>query len=167
MRKVLLGLLIVLIPTPAFANCPSGNCEVEVNCTTGVVTYRDAPPQITVPQTPLIPVAPISMVKVETANESFGASGSTEGVTQALQDAIKRSSNPEFIAVAEQAVIEPYKPEPAYMHQPVVNSEPVKEPAPLSAFEAYALIDFNAEDWLDQLFTWWEIFFPYEFTWEG
>jgi len=165
MRKVLLSLLIVLIPTPAFANCPSGNCEVEINCTTGVVTYRDALPRTFTPMP--TPVAPTSMVKVETPNQSFGASGSAEGVSQALQDAIAQSSNPEFIAVAEQAVIQPYKPKPAYMQQPVVNPEPVKEPAPLSAFEAYALIDFNAEDWLDQLFTWWETFFPYEFTWEG
>jgi hypothetical protein len=41
MRKVLLSLLIVLIPTPAFANCPSGYCAVTIH--NGVETWSDAP----------------------------------------------------------------------------------------------------------------------------
>ena len=165
MRKVLLSLLIVLIPTPAFANCPSGRCEVEVNIATGVVTYRDAPTRIVEPMPVL--VEPTSMVKVETPNQSFSAVGSTESVTQALQETIVRSTSPEFIQEAEQAVIEPYKNVANPIHQPIVKPEPIKEPAPLSAFEAYALIDFFAEDWLEQFWSWWDEFFPYEFNWEG
>jgi len=43
MKKIILGIVLTLIPTSAWANCPSGNCAVEINCTTGVVTYTDAP----------------------------------------------------------------------------------------------------------------------------
>lgn len=163
MRKLLLSLLLVLIPTPAFANCPSGRCGIEINATTGVVTYYDAPPITSIAVPPVIPVEPTSMVKVETTNQSFGASGSAEGVSQALQNAIAQSNDLEFIQVAQQAVIEPYKPAPSPMQQFEVKPEPIKEPEPLSAFEAYALIDFDAEDWLDQFFAWWEEFFPYSF----
>jgi len=89
MRKVLLSLLIVLIPTPAFANCPSGYCDVEVNCTTGVVTYRDAPPRV---ETPIFvtpqPVAPTHTINVQTPSQSWGTSGTVEQITQAVQTLI-------------------------------------------------------------------------------
>lgn len=164
MKKIItiIGLLLAVSVVPAHADCPSGVCDVEINCMTGVVTYRDAAPRTTVPEPLPQPVAPTSMVKVITPNESFGASGSTEGVAQALQDAVARSTNPEFIAAAQQAVIEPYKPEPMLFPVSVV------QPASLTADEAYALIDFNASDWLDQFFAWFaEFFTQYQFTQEG
>jgi hypothetical protein len=43
MKKIILTIVFTLIPTNALANCPSGICAVEVNATTGVVTYTDAP----------------------------------------------------------------------------------------------------------------------------
>lgn len=162
MKKIItiVGLLLAVSVTPAHANCPSGNCDVEINCMTGVVTYRDAAPRTTVPEPLPVPVAPTSMVKVITPNESFGASGSAEGVAQALQDAVSRSSNPEFIAAAQDAVIEPYKPTPM--------PYPIQQPASITADEAYALIDFAADDWLQQFFAWFaEFFTQYQFTQEG
>jgi hypothetical protein len=101
------------------------------------------------------------MVKVVTPTESFGAVGSAENVTQALERAVAQSSNPEFIESAQQAVVQPYVPEPP------LYVKPIEEPKPLSAFEAYALIDFYAENWIEQFFAWWEKFFPYQFTEEG
>jgi len=86
MKKVLLSLLIVLIPTPAFANCPSGVCAVEINCTTGVVTYTDAPPRTDTPA-PVIPqpVAPTHTINVQTSNQSWGTSGTPDQIAQAVQ----------------------------------------------------------------------------------
>jgi hypothetical protein len=86
MRKLALGLLIVLIPTPAFANCPSGLCEVEINCTTGVVTYRDAPPRVSTPEPVRIePVAPTHTISVQTSNQGWGTSGTPDQIAQAVQ----------------------------------------------------------------------------------
>jgi hypothetical protein len=78
------------------ANCPSGVCAVEVNATTGVVTYTDAPPRVetSVPSLPA-PVEPTHMVVVQTANSSFGTSGSLEQVTQAVQQIISAPQAPQ------------------------------------------------------------------------
>jgi hypothetical protein len=98
MKKIILvaGLALSFIATPALANCPSGVCEVEINCTTGVVTYRDAPPRVNTPA-PIIfePIAPTHMVVVQTANSSFGTSGSLEQVQQAVQQLITAPKAPE------------------------------------------------------------------------
>ena len=98
MKKIILisGLALSIIATPALANCPSGNCAVEINCTTGVITYTDAPPRINTPA-PVIPepVAPTHMVVVQTANSSFGTSGSLEQVQQAVQQLITAPKAPE------------------------------------------------------------------------
>ena len=98
MKKIILvaGLALSFIATPALANCPSGVCEVEINCTTGVVTYRDAPPRVNIP-IPVIPepIAPTHMVVVQTANSSFGTSGSLEQVQQAVQQLITAPKAPE------------------------------------------------------------------------
>jgi hypothetical protein len=87
MRKVLLGLLIILIPTPAFADgCPSGVCAVEINCTTGEVTWRDVPltPALPLPVIPE-PVAPTHTINVQTASGSWGTSGTPDQIAQAVQ----------------------------------------------------------------------------------
>lgn len=155
MKKIITAVVILLVvpTTHAQANCPSGICEVIINATTKEVIYRDAPPTTPVVFIPQ-PVIPTSMVEVVTPTESFGATGSTESVTQALETAVAQSSNPEFIESAKQAVVQPYV-------------KPIEEPAPLSMFEAYALIDFYAEDWIEKFFAWWEKYFPYQFTEEG
>jgi hypothetical protein len=151
MKKIItiVGLLLAVSVTPAQANCPSGVCDVEVNVATGVVTYRDAAPRTIVPEPVPAPVAPTSMVKVVTPNESFGASGSAEGVTEALQNAVTRSTNPEFIAAAQQATVEEYKPEP-----PLTTPVEVMNPKRLTADEAYLLIEWYEDDWIEQFFAW-------------
>ena len=98
MKKVILitGLAISLIATPALANCPSGNCAVEINCTTGVVTYTDAPPKVDIPA-PVIPepVIPTHQVIIQTTNGSIGTSGSYEQVQQLVQQVIQAPKAPE------------------------------------------------------------------------
>jgi hypothetical protein len=85
MKKIILGVVLTLIPANAWANCPSGVCEVEINCTTGVVTYRDAPPRVDAPAPIIVEaVAPTHQVVIQTANQSIGFSGSLEAVTAEL-----------------------------------------------------------------------------------
>jgi hypothetical protein len=85
MKKIILGIVLTLIPTNAWANCPSGVCEMEINCTTGVVTYRDATSRIIEPE-PVIPeaIAPTHQVAIKTNNQSISFSGSLEAVTNEL-----------------------------------------------------------------------------------
>lgn len=84
MKKIILGIVLALIPSSAWANCPSGNCAVEINCTTGVVTYTDAPIQTYVAPVLPEPVAPTHQVVIQTANQSMGFSGSLEAVNAQL-----------------------------------------------------------------------------------
>lgn len=84
MKKIILGIVLTLIPSNAWANCPSGNCAVEINCTTGVVTYTDAPVRTETPVVIPEPVAPTHQVVIQTANQSMGFSGSLEAVTAQL-----------------------------------------------------------------------------------
>ena len=90
------GLALSLIATPALANCPSGNCAVEINCTTGVVTYTDAPPRVDTPL-PVIPtpVTPTHQVVIQTTNGAIGTSGSYEQVQQLVQQVIQAPKAPE------------------------------------------------------------------------
>ena len=98
MKRVILmsGLALSLIATPALANCPSGNCAVEINCTTGVVTYTDAPPRVDTPP-PVIPtpVIPTHQVVIQTSNGAIGTSGSYEQVQQLVQQVIQAPKAPE------------------------------------------------------------------------
>jgi len=97
--KIIMALTVsavVFTNTPAYANCPSGVCEVEVNCTTGVVTYRDAPPRVAyIEPVKITPVAPTHQVVIQTANSSFGTSGSLEQVQQAVQQVINAPQRPQ------------------------------------------------------------------------
>jgi hypothetical protein len=70
----------------ANADCPSKVCVVEINATTGVVTYKDAPPRIDTPAPVLHqPVAPTHTINVQTSNQSWGTSGTPEQIAQAVQ----------------------------------------------------------------------------------
>ena len=66
--------------------CPSGVCEVEINCTTGEVTWRDAKPRLSVPA-PVLPepVTPTHSINVQTSNQSWGTSGTPEQIAQAVR----------------------------------------------------------------------------------
>ena len=77
---------LLLQSSSAFANCPSGICAVEINCTTGQITYTDAVPTVQTPA-PALPVAvePTHTINVQTANASWGVSGTPEQITQAVQ----------------------------------------------------------------------------------
>jgi hypothetical protein len=86
MKKIIItALFLVLGTNTAVANCPSGNCAVEINCTTGVVTYTDAPPRESVAAPVLIkPVAPTHTISVQTTNQSWGTSGTPEQIALAV-----------------------------------------------------------------------------------
>ena len=89
---------LVLTNTPAYAepSCPSGLCEAEINCTTGVVTYRDARPRVTTIEPPQITgITPTHEVVIQTANRSFSTSGSLEQVEQAVQKIISEPQIPQ------------------------------------------------------------------------
>jgi hypothetical protein len=104
MKKIIItaGLALSLIATPALANCPSGVCAVEINCTTGEVTYTDAPPRVDTPA-PVIPepVAPTHTVVIQTANSSIGTSGSYEQVQQLVQQVITAPQAPQIDPCAD------------------------------------------------------------------
>ena len=104
MKKIIIisGLAFSLIATPAIANCPSGVCAVEINCTTGEVTYTDAPPRVDTPA-PVIPepVAPTHTVVIQTANSSIGTSGSYEQVQQLVQQVITAPQAPQIDPCAD------------------------------------------------------------------
>jgi hypothetical protein len=93
MRKKLIWSVLIITTfwlffqvSPAFANCPSGVCAVEINCTTGVVTYTDAPPKIDTPSPFILqPVAPTHTINVQTSNGSWATSGTSEQIAQAVQ----------------------------------------------------------------------------------
>ena len=93
MRKKLIWSVLIITTfwlflqvSPAFANCPSGVCSVEINATTGAVTYRDAPSRIDIPE-PVKPepVAPTHTINVQTSNQSWGTSGTPDQIAQAVQ----------------------------------------------------------------------------------
>jgi hypothetical protein len=88
--KIVIGLMLSLVGAPAYADyCPSGICVVEINCTTGEVTYKDAPPRIDIPAPVIIqPVAPTHTINVQTSNQSWGTSGTPEQIAQAVQTLI-------------------------------------------------------------------------------
>jgi hypothetical protein len=90
MKKLIAGLVLTWLSiTPALANCPSGVCAVEINCTTGEVTYRDAPPKVDTPAPFIIqPVAPTHTISVQTANQGWGTSGTPEQITKAVENLI-------------------------------------------------------------------------------
>jgi hypothetical protein len=94
---VIAGLAISSIATPAVANCPSGVCAMEINVTTGVVTYTDAPPRVATPTLVIPePITPTHTVVIQTANSSFGTSGSLEQVTEAVQRIVTAPQAPQI-----------------------------------------------------------------------
>jgi hypothetical protein len=88
MKKLIAGLILTWLSiTPALAEgCPSGICSVEINCTTGVVTYRDAPVRVAVVN-PVMPdpVVPTHSINVQTVNQNWGTSGTPDQIAQAVQ----------------------------------------------------------------------------------
>jgi hypothetical protein len=85
--KIIIGVMLSLAGAPAYANdCPSGICAVEINCTTGQITYTDAVPTVQTPA-PVAPVVvePTHTINVQTTNASWGVSGTPEQITQAVQ----------------------------------------------------------------------------------
>lgn len=87
MKKIVIttAILLAMGMNTAYANCPSGRCEVEINCTTGVVTYRDAPPAVAFVE--LVrpePVLPTHTISVQTANAGWGTSGTPEQIAVAV-----------------------------------------------------------------------------------
>lgn len=98
MKKIILvtGLAISLIATPALADCPSGICALDINVTTGKVTYTDAVPKVDT-AAPILnePVAPTHTVMIQTATSSFSTSGSLEQVTEAVQRIITAPQAPQ------------------------------------------------------------------------
>lgn len=87
MKKILIttAILLAMGMNTAYANCPSGVCEVEINCTTGVVTYRDAAPRVAYVE-PVRPelVLPTHTISVQTANSGWGTSGTPEQIASAV-----------------------------------------------------------------------------------
>lgn len=99
MKKIIIisGLALSLIATPAIANCPSGVCAVEINATTGQVTYTDAPPRVEAPAPIRIePITPTHQVVIQTVNSSIGTSGSYEQVQQLVQQVISAPQAPQI-----------------------------------------------------------------------
>jgi hypothetical protein len=91
-KRILILAGLFMMPTAAFANCPSGVCEVEVNCTTGVVTYRDAPPRVAVVEAPRPePVAPTHTLVVKTPTQSLGMSGTPEQIASSVATMVQRA----------------------------------------------------------------------------
>jgi hypothetical protein len=96
MRKKLIWSLLIIATfwlflqvSPAFANCPSGVCAVEINSATGVITYTDAPPRVNTPVLVIPqPVAPTHTINVQTFNQGWGTSGTPEQIAQAVQTLI-------------------------------------------------------------------------------
>jgi hypothetical protein len=93
--KILVTALMLMGMAPAQANgCPSGVCDVEVNCTTGVVTYRDAPPRHPVINNPPIGfIAPTHTLAVQTSTQSMGISGTTEQIAATVTTMVERVSS--------------------------------------------------------------------------
>jgi hypothetical protein len=90
-KRILILAGLFMMPTAAFANCPSGVCEVEINCTTGVVTYRDAPPRVAVVETlRLEPIAPTHTLVVQTPTQSLGMSGTPEQIASSVAEMVQR-----------------------------------------------------------------------------
>ena len=103
MKKIIItaGLALSLIATPALANCPSGVCDVDINATTGQVTYTDAvsrtyTPALVIPE----PVAPTHTVVIQTTNNTIGTSGSYEQVQQLVQQVITATQTPQVDSCA-------------------------------------------------------------------
>jgi hypothetical protein len=77
--------LNIFSPSAKAEGCPSGLCMVEINCTTGVVTYRDAPPRVVTVE-PVRPEAalPTHTISVQTANAGWSTAGTPEQIAVAV-----------------------------------------------------------------------------------
>jgi hypothetical protein len=77
---------LMLQASSAFANCASGVCSVEINATTGVITYTDAPPKVAVVQpVGLEPVLPTHTINVQTSNSGWQTAGTPDQISQAVK----------------------------------------------------------------------------------
>jgi hypothetical protein len=98
MKKIIIttGLALSLIATPALADCPSGVCDIDINATTGQVTYTDAVPRTSTPAPVIpVPVVPTHQVVIQTTNGSISTSGSYEQVQQVVQRVITAPQAPQ------------------------------------------------------------------------
>lgn len=91
MKKILIisALITALNINSAYADCPSGVCNIEINCTTGEITYTDATNQVqdNVPnQTTLQTTQSIYTISVQTTNQTWGTSGTIEQITKEVQN---------------------------------------------------------------------------------
>lgn len=85
MKKIIMTALFLALGTnTATANCPSGYCAVEINATTGKITYSDAPPRT--PSTLVIPepIIPTHTISVQTSNQGWSTSGTPEQIAVAV-----------------------------------------------------------------------------------
>lgn len=77
--------LNIFSPSARAEGCPSGLCMVEINCTTGEITYRDAPPRVVAVESVRPEAAlPTHTISVQTANSSWGTSGTPQQIAVAV-----------------------------------------------------------------------------------
>ena len=76
---------LILQASSASANCPSGVCDVEINATTGVITWRDAQPQTHTPILIAQQPNPTHTLSVQTNNQSVGISGTPNQIAEAVE----------------------------------------------------------------------------------
>ena len=96
LQIVLMGSAVVFASTPAYANCPSGVCNIDYNTKTGVVTYTDALPKVVYTEpVKITPVAPTHQVVIQTTNSSFTTIGSLEQVNETVQQIINAPQKPQ------------------------------------------------------------------------
>lgn len=72
-KSILLALLLVFIPTNAYADGCTENCVVEINCTTGVTIIREMTPQELANRpvyTPVITPEPVTQTTTESVTPS-------------------------------------------------------------------------------------------------
>jgi hypothetical protein len=98
MKKGLLVIaFIILSISPAYANCPEGsNCAVDVNCTTGVVTYRviqDAPVIVTPKVEPVV-ITPTHTLAVQTSNQTFSTVGTISQIETMVNQLVAKVTKP-------------------------------------------------------------------------
>jgi hypothetical protein len=88
-KKVLTLAILLMIPAPAFASCPSGVCAMEINATTGVITYKDATPLEAPPRSE--PVIPTHNLNVAASTQGLGISGTPQQLASAVATIAERA----------------------------------------------------------------------------
>ena len=90
-ERVLSVAVLLMIPAPAFANCPSGVCAMEINATTGAITYKDATPLMAPPRHE--PVVPTHNLNVASSNQGLGINGTPEQIASSVATMVERAVN--------------------------------------------------------------------------